>query len=353
MAYRELTLIGTEPLRIHRDTLPDQYVSFLVGATGDLTITPVGADTVITGTLTVSSTLAGQARINLNSAAGPSLSQSNLKLNFTGQATAVDGLYMGNTTGTFVVGIEGSAGAALVGSGSAYAAVIATVGATSLQLGTNNTLRCTITSAGLTNFTGNVGVAGGSADAAVGLRIGSTITSATVSYGALADNTFTLDASRTEINGWQQGANAIATTGSNFNLTGNYHAIRVSSATKTGGGTVTMVHSIRLFPQTIGTNNSALTINTGWTAPAAAADQIRTWASDIAAGDARLGVQSESGSAIYIGNDRLRFAATTGIIDVAGTSVISATTTAVTIPSLAGSGTRTVVVDANGVMSAP
>lgn len=40
MAYRELTLIGTEPLRIHRDTLPSKYVSFLVSADGALTITP-------------------------------------------------------------------------------------------------------------------------------------------------------------------------------------------------------------------------------------------------------------------------------------------------------------------------
>jgi len=104
------------------------------------------------GALTLGGTITGQGQLNLNSAGAPSLSQQNNKINLTGQGTGVDGIYMANTTGTFVVGIEGSAGNQVGVNTSAYDAVIGTIGAKKIDFITNNTVRAVIDSAG------NVGI---------------------------------------------------------------------------------------------------------------------------------------------------------------------------------------------------
>jgi hypothetical protein len=48
MAYRELTLIGTEPLRLHRESLSTAYISFAASSSGALSITPALTPTVVT-----------------------------------------------------------------------------------------------------------------------------------------------------------------------------------------------------------------------------------------------------------------------------------------------------------------
>lgn len=73
----------------------------------------------------------------------------------------------------------------------------------------------------------------------------------------------------------------------------------------------------------------------GTTSPilgAATADIVSLAAVDKAAGDRRLYIQSESGSAISIGNDRLNFAAASGLISIGGTDAITITTTTLTAP---------------------
>lgn len=74
-----------------------------------------------------------------------------------------------------------------------------------------------------------------------------------------------------------------------------------------------------------------LVLGGGATSPvlgAATADIVSVAAVDKAAGDRRLYIQSESGTAISLGNDRLNFGAATGLISIAGTDIFSATTTA-------------------------
>mgnify|MGYP001598133154 CR=1 FL=1 len=193
---------------------------------------------------------------------------------------------------------------------------------------------------------GNMAVAGAVIQDIIGLRIGGTAIAGNNSmYGIAIDATFTVAANIAEITAMNLGALAIATTGSNFNVTDVY-GLRVPAYTKTGGGTLSALHSIYIPVQTIGTNNSAITIVTGWTAPAAAIDLVKVVAVDIAAGDARLAIQAEAGSPIYLGNDTLRFAATTGILGIGATTVLSATSTLVTLPvaiTLSAAGTALTV----------
>jgi hypothetical protein len=61
-------------------------------------------------------------------------------------------------------------------------------------------------------------------------------------------------------------------------------------------------------------------------------DLVHMASVDIGAGDARLAVQSELGSVVYIGNDRLRFAATTGGISIGATDIMTSTSSLMTLP---------------------
>ncbi|CAB5212898.1 hypothetical protein UFOVP191_60 [uncultured Caudovirales phage] len=61
---------------------------------------------------------------------------------------------------------------------------------------------------------------------------------------------------------------------------------------------------------------------------AATADAVSLAPVDKAAGDRRLYIQSESGSAISLGNDRLNFAAATGIISMGDTTAMTLSTSA-------------------------
>ncbi|MDB5343208.1 MAG: hypothetical protein JWP89_1585 [Schlesneria sp.] len=63
----------------------------------------------------------------------------------------------------------------------------------------------------------------------------------------------------------------------------------------------------------------------------AAADTVSLAPVDKAAGDRRLYIQSESGSAISLGGDRLNFSASTGGISVGGTDVLTANATGIAI----------------------
>ncbi|MDB5343896.1 MAG: hypothetical protein JWP89_2273 [Schlesneria sp.] len=68
-----------------------------------------------------------------------------------------------------------------------------------------------------------------------------------------------------------------------------------------------------------------LQFNAGATSPtlaAAAADIVSLCGIDKAAGDRRLYVQSEAGSSISLGNDRLNFAAATGIASIGGSDTL-------------------------------
>ena len=67
------------------------------------------------------------------------------------------------------------------------------------------------------------------------------------------------------------------------------------------------------------TSHAFVVYNTGGN-PAAVADRVAMGCADIAAGDARLAIQSESGSVIHIGGDTIRFGAT--IAAEAGTTVV-------------------------------
>jgi hypothetical protein len=61
------------------------------------------------------------------------------------------------------------------------------------------------------------------------------------------------------------------------------------------------------------------------------ADLVSLAAVDKMAGDRRLYIQSELGSAISLGNNRLNFAASTGLISVGGTDLVSATSNTVAL----------------------
>lgn len=74
-------------------------------------------------------------------------------LAFTGQTTGPQYMTMANTSGAMTFGIEGSAGAVLAAGSSAYATVLSTSAAKSLQFGANNTIVQTIGSTGVTVFT--------------------------------------------------------------------------------------------------------------------------------------------------------------------------------------------------------
>ncbi|MCE9642684.1 MAG: hypothetical protein K8Q97_00005, partial [Candidatus Andersenbacteria bacterium] len=113
------------------------------------------------------------------------------------------------------------------------------------------------------------------------------------------------------------------TATANAQISGNGDSYLSSDNGNTGIGTATI--------PTGATRN--IIIGGGATTPvlgAATADLVSLAAVDKAAGDRRLYIQSESGSAISLGNDRLNFAATTGIVSIAGTDVISSTSSAMT-----------------------
>lgn len=73
-------------------------------------------------------------------------------INIGGATTGYQYLNWANTGASLLFGIENSVGGGLITGGSAYSSVISTQNATNLLLGTNNTIRMTITSAG------NVGI---------------------------------------------------------------------------------------------------------------------------------------------------------------------------------------------------
>lgn len=149
-------------------------------------------------------------------------------------------------------------------------------------------------------------------------------------------------------------------------LTKASDAVTVNAATSVGAlpagatGVVTLTHSSAFRAitatgvsvnvsgfyaeaQTAGTtgNYQALfAVSTG--AAPALADHVGITARDLAADDTRLYIASQAGSDIILGNDRLRFAAATGIIGIGATDVLSMTTSVITVPSaatIAGAGT--------------
>lgn len=83
-------------------------------------------------------------------------------------------------------------------------------------------------------------------------------------------------------------------------------------------------------------STSNFVLGGGSTSPvlgAATADIVSTAAVDAAAGDRRWYIQAESGSSISLGKDRLNYAASTGLISIAGTDLLSMTTTTFTVSS--------------------
>jgi hypothetical protein len=98
------------------------------------------------------------------------------------------------------------------------------------------------------------------------------------------------------------------------------------------GGTAVNASGTYYETQTAGTPGnyqSLYAVSTG--ASPALADHVGINAKDIAAGDTRLEFQSEAGSAIYIGNDQLRFAGATASIRSGATDLISLTSSSVVV----------------------
>ena len=181
--------------------------------------------------------------------------------------------------------------------------------------------------AGNVQVLGNMAVAGQTPDDTVGFRVGN-VSGASGLYGILISTTFSPTAAGLVLH-YYESAGEVATGG---NAVSAVRQVRYSTLTKTGVGVISKLESIHFQVQTIATNNSAITIATGWTVPAVAVDEVQVVAFDIAPGDARWAFVSEVGSPIYIGNDILRFAATTGIIGIGATTVLSSTATLVTLP---------------------
>lgn len=67
---------------------------------------------------------------------------------------------------------------------------------------------------------------------------------------------------------------------------------------------------------------------------AAQTDLVSICGIDVAAWDARFAVQSEAGSPMYLGNDRLRWNAATGILAISTTTVVSLTTAGIALGTL-------------------
>jgi len=312
---------------------------------GDIALTDAGAITCA-GDLTISPTgnlLSGE-RLLLDSAGSPTLSQNAMKIQLSGQGSAFEGIYMANTGGTFIIAVESSGGSSTMGEGTAYASTLGTVGSTQLEFGTANHIRLKMdtsgnlalqqattistTSGNLTLNAAGAGVvisdhisigAGQTPASAVMVRLGNITFDAATAYGILSSINFSLDTNRGVAMSHEQ-AHVVVTNG--YNLT-SYFGTRYSAVTKTGGGTIARVDSIKLVAQTIATNNSAITIETGWTAPSASSNIVQTWAEDIATDDARLGIQAEAGGAIYIGNGGLQLGGKALHGTTTGTSVLS------------------------------
>ena len=111
----------------------------------------VGA-TKITGVLTLTGALSGTSATFSNSVTS-SLGSSAANFNSNGATTgSVNAYRVSNTTGVGSLGIDNSVGGDLITGGLAYATILQSISNTALQLGTNQTARITITSAG------NVGI---------------------------------------------------------------------------------------------------------------------------------------------------------------------------------------------------
>lgn len=137
-------------------------------------------------------------------------------------------LYLGpiaNTGNTSYFGIESSAGGTILSGSSAYATVLGNASAVSLQFATNNAVRQTITSAGLTQFTGAVQAGSATAGAATAgdlwasrstttgqLNLGGSATAGTLDFGVTNAGLFTIGAGLIILNGG--GINAAGTGGS-------------------------------------------------------------------------------------------------------------------------------------------
>lgn len=93
--------------------------------------------------------------------------------------------------------------------------------------------------------------------------------------------------------------------------------LRVETPNKSSG-TWNTYHAITIDGSNPATNNRQIALQTGVSNPSALTDYVGLWAEDIDADDARIGIQSESGSPIYIGNNSLYFKDDSGIVS-AGT----------------------------------
>ena len=98
-----------------------------------------------------------------------------------------------------------------------------------------------------------------------------------------------------------------------------------------------------------------LTLGGGSTSPVlgtATADMVSVAAVDKAAGDRRLYIQSESGSAISLGNDRINYGASTGYLTVGGTDLLALTANTAALTSANTTGATTgssLVLNANSL----
>lgn len=79
----------------------------------------------------------------------------------TGGSTSQRYQTVSNTGASLVFGVENNTGATLTVGSSAYAVVLCSVGATALEFGTTNTIRMTISAAGLVTIIGGLKLAGG------------------------------------------------------------------------------------------------------------------------------------------------------------------------------------------------
>jgi hypothetical protein len=191
--------------------------------------------------LDVDGSIIGQAVLTLNSANTPTLSQSSNKINLTGAGTSLDGIYMANDGGTFVIAMEGSSGNQAV-SATPYASGMRTIGATPLVFGTNNAERARITSGGECLFGTTSGLNSATITAQSSNTCANLITSTSAEYSLNAwnqatsgDNNFILfqtessPTTRGTIN-YNRGAGLVA-----YNVTSDYRAKDISGPV-TGSG---------------------------------------------------------------------------------------------------------------------
>jgi hypothetical protein len=163
--------------------------TFSPGAAGQVPLTVNGATAQTADLFDVFLTPAGIKAFSVSASGTTAVSglvsstAAGLFLEAQGATTGNSFAEVTNTGNTTYLGVESSVGGTIFFGTSAYATVLGTFSARSLQFATNNVVVQTITSAGATTFSGNVGIAGNLGAASV--NVTNLIVAATSTTGAI------------------------------------------------------------------------------------------------------------------------------------------------------------------------